>query len=251
MTSFVFQHLRSTRNIGDKAATPARWFDFGAATVQDFGARIPPCDVAVFGGGQVFNQTTEALIYRATKARHRVAWGIGLRSIKRQTTEYDIFRHHLALIGCRDEGIPGTVYVPCASCMAPRLTKLAAPIHEVVLYLHGVKSETVQRPAGLPTRTNLEGTFADAIDFLASSETVVTNSFHGTYWAMLMGRRVLCLPFSDKFKGFARMPALADPEDWLPAVKSAYALPGYLRECRAANRAFYDQVLDLAETGKP
>ena len=248
MASFAFQHLKATRNIGDRVATPARWFDFGPAPVQNLGETLPPCDIAIFGGGQIYSHVLDALIHRSAAARHCVAWGIGLHSINRQTLRYDIFEAGLSLIGCRDTGIPGTRYVPCASCMARAFDQPPTPEHEVVLYLHGHKSAALQKPAGIPTRTNLEGNFAEALRFIASGETVVSNSFHGTYWAMLMGRRTLCLPFSSKFHGFARMPALADPADWQSALRSAHSLPGYLNECRAANRAFHAEVMALAQS---
>lgn len=65
-------------NIGDRVATPARWMDFGAdVTVQAFGEMLPPCDVAVFGGGQVYGEAAGAVLYRAAAARRRVVWGVG------------------------------------------------------------------------------------------------------------------------------------------------------------------------------
>lgn len=248
MARFVFQHVRAVRNVGDRVACPARWFDWGPdVAVQGLGQDAPPCNMAILGGGQVYRQVLDALIYHTGAARRRVAWGIGLQSVRREGVHHDIFTESLDLIGTRDVDIPGTVFVPCVSCMAARFDRPPAPTTDVVLYLHGHKSAGVQIPDGIPTRTNLEGTFADAVAFLASGATVVTNSYHGTYWAMLLGRRVLCLPFSAKFHGFARMPALADPADWLGEVGRAHDMPGYRDECRALNRAFHARVLALLD----
>ncbi|MBW6505923.1 MAG: polysaccharide pyruvyl transferase family protein [Rhodobacteraceae bacterium] len=247
MAHFAFQHLRTTPNIGDRVATPARWLDFGPdITVQDFGAQVPPCDVAVFGGGQVYNEAAGAVLYRSAAARRRVVWGIGMLGVNRETARHDVFTGAVDLMGCRDVGMPGTVHVPCASCMAPRLASPPPPRHELVIYAHASKSRGLQRPSGIPCATNHGGTFAQAVDFIGSGATVVTNSYHGTYWALLLGRRVLCLPYSEKFAGFAQPPAMADAADWLAALPKAWAADGYLEECRALTAEFHARVLALA-----
>lgn len=246
MPHFAFQHLRSTPNIGDRVATPARWLDFGAeVTVQDFGAELPRCDVAVLGGGQVYGAALNAVLYHSAAARHRVVWGIGMRGVARDTARHDIFAAAVDLLGCRDVGIAGTLHVPCASCMAPRLAAPQPPRHEVVIYAHATKSAGLQRPAGVPFATNHQGSFAQAIDFIASGATVVTNSYHGTYWAMLMGRRVLCLPYGNKFAGFSQPPEMTDPADWRAGLPRARIASGYLEECRALTCAFHARVLAL------
>lgn len=245
MAHFVFQHKKNTANIGDQVCTPARWLPFGDNSVQIIGETVPPCDVAVFGGGQIFAAVVDAIVHQAAAARHCVTWAIGMRAAKRKVPQVAEFKARTTLIGCRDIDIPDTTYVPCPSCLAPGLSAPPAPQHAVVMYLHAKKSDDVERPFGIPRHTNYQGGLDDALSFIASGETVVTNSFHGTYWAMLMGRRVLCLPFSGKFNGFARMPALADPGNWQGDLSRAYALPGYLEECRAATAAFHAKVMNL------
>ncbi|NUB46360.1 hypothetical protein GEU84_018365 [Fertoebacter nigrum] len=246
MTRYVFQHLSATTNIGDRVTTPSRWLDFGTDTVvQNFGADAPPCDVAILGGGQVYAQALAAVLHHTSAARHRVTWAVGMRANNPGSYRHEVFAGRLSLMGCRDVDVPRTVYVPCASCLCPRFDRLPAPQHEVVIYAHGGKSDGIAWPPGIPVLSNLRGTFMEKLAFIASGAIVVTNSYHGTYWAMLMGRRVLALPFSAKFGGFARMPATADPADWQGELARAHALPGYLEECRSANRAFHERVMNL------
>lgn len=245
MAQFVFQHIKDTANVGDRACTPAQWLPFGPSIVQSIGETVPPCDVAVFGGGQVYASVVAAVVNHAQAARHCVTWAIGMRAARRRVPDADRFKARVSLIGCRDIDVPDTHYVPCASCLAPPLKSPAPPQHDVVLYLHAKKSADLQRPLGIPSRTNHTGTLDEALAFIASGQTVVTNSFHGTYWAMLMGRRVLCLPFSGKFNVFARMPALADPANWQGDLHRAFALPDYLDHCIAANHAFHAKVMNL------
>lgn len=246
MVHLVFQHRKGSRNIGDRECCPAYWLPFDAQkTVQSLTDTVPPCDLAIFGGGQIYASAVEAVTQRAAAARHCVTWAIGLQAAKRKVDGADQFQARMSLIGCRDVGIKGTEYVPCATCLAPGLQTATAPTRGAVLYLHATKSDAVERPDGIPCRTNHDGTLNEALAFIAAGETVITNSFHGTYWAMLMGRKVLCLPFSAKFRGFARMPALADPGNWRADLPRAYALPGYLDDCIAANYAFRDKVMNL------
>ena len=246
MVHLVFQHRKGSRNIGDRECCPAYWLPFDAKkTVQSLKETVPPCDIAIFGGGQIYSSVVEAVVSRADAARHCVTWAIGLQAAKRRVEGSDRFQARMSLIGCRDTGIKGTEYVPCATCLIPAMATSAPPTHEVVMYLHSGKSDDVQRPDGLPLRTNHYGTLEEALAFIASGETVVTNSFHGTYWAMLMGRKVICLPFSHKFSGFARMPLLSDPTNWLGDLDRAHAVPGYRDECIAANHTFRDKVMNL------
>jgi hypothetical protein len=246
MTRFVFQSLHQSQNIGDRAASPARWLDFGPNTTrQSFGEAVPACDIAIFGGGQVYGKACKAALYDARKARHRVTWGVGMQSVDLHDLRHIAFSAQISLMGCRDANVPETIYVPCASCLCSRFDAAPAPENAVVIYSHGHKSGGINWPKGIALMSNIGGTLAQKLAFLASGETVVTNSFHGTYWAMLMGRKVLALPFSTKFNGFAQMPALADPNDWTAALPRAYALPGYLEHCRSANHAFYERVINL------
>ena len=76
-------------------------------------------------------------------------------------------------------------------------------------------------------------------------QTVITNSFHGTYWAMCLGRKVLCVPFSGKFSGFEANPIMADPAGWPDHLATAERREGTLDRAREVNQAFYARVMDL------
>jgi len=86
---------------------------------------------------------------------------------------------------------------------------------------------------------------ADAIAFLASGATVVTNSYHGTYWAMCLGRRVLCAPFNQKFQFFRENPVMAAPDSWPEQVRNAERRIGVLEEAQFLNRQFFEKVRNL------
>ena len=81
-----------------------------------------------------------------------------------------------------------------------------------------------------------------AIDFIASGETVVTSSYHGVYWAQLMGRKVICIPFNDKFTTFQHAPTIAESDNWPSHVRRAMGTQPLLDEYRALNISFAQKV---------
>lgn len=243
MLDAAFQHFRSTENVGDRACCPGDYLDFGATLKTDFGSDLPACRLAVFGGGQVWNQALDALIYHARKAHKTVLWAVGIDAATARSLPFEIARAQAALISSRNWDVPGCDYVPCASALSPLFDAPPPPVHEVVLFTHARKSAGLTRRKDIPEMTNYGVTMQQAIAHLASGRTVVTNSYHGTYWAMCLGRRVLCLPFGKKFHGFRDAPAMADPSDWTSALANARRHDGTLDEARTLNRAFFERVM--------
>lgn len=246
MLDAAFQHLRGTGNVGDDACCPAAYFDFGETVVQGYGQPMPPARLAIFGGGQTFRQAAQGVILDSPAARHRVVWGVGITARQARSFDFDLMRGSAALVGSRVKDTPGCDFVPCVSAMSPRLDTPSPARVPVVLFWHAGKSDALARPAHVPARSNQGVTLAQAIEFLAMGETVVTNSYHGTFWAMCLGRKVLCLPFSDKFDGFLDAPATAAPEDWPDNLHRARRHGETLGHARSANRGFHDRVMNLA-----
>lgn len=242
MLNAAFLHRRKGRNIGDLACSPGNYFDFGNQQMFDFQDEIPECELAVLGGGQVFQACVEASIYRTTGAAKRVVWGVGISPKDVAGFHFDVLEANCALMSTRNWGVDACEYVPCASAMSSLFDDPPSPEHDVVLFSHAKKSENLLRLEGVPERSNHKGSMADAIAFLASGETVVTNSYHGTYWAMCLGRRVLCVPFSQKFQFFPENPVMAQPDNWPERLRLAECREGTLEAARGRNRQFYEKV---------
>jgi len=245
MLDAVFQHIRTTANVGDQQCCPMEYFDFGHSHAMDFGEDIPPCHRAVFGGGQVFRQSVDAVIYHSAQARTRIIWGVGISVEAANTILFEIARAACALVSSRNVNVPGCEYVPCVSAMSPLFDTPPSPRHELVAFLHARKSNAVTIPAHIPVMTNHAPDMPKVIAHLASGETVLTNSYHGTYWAMLLGRKVLCMPFSGKFDGFADAPTMTTPDSWQAALPHARQHPELLDDARKRNRDFFGKVMNL------
>lgn len=85
---------------------------------------------------------------------------------------------------------------------------------------------------------------AAKLRFLARFEFIVTNSYHGVYWATLLGRKVICLAFKNGLFSFRHAPAYFDPAEPSRAFDEAQAYPDAIDECRDANIGFYRYLIE-------
>ena len=241
-------HHRDTTNVGDLACSPADYFDFGKSDVAAFGGPVPATRRLIMGGGQIWKSCIRTQRRHASRAKHSILWGVGIGPQALRSPEYAEMRESCSLIGTRCAGFEnlGARYVPCASAMSEHFDTAPAPSHDVVMFAHGRYSDDIPRLAGTPELSNLDVSLKDAVHFLASGETVLTNSYHGTYWALLLGRRVICVPFSQKVRFFPDPPTLAKPHNWQKHIGKAQRAEGALEKARALNRRFYEDVMNLS-----
>jgi hypothetical protein len=183
----------------------------------------------------------------AAPVRVRIAWGLGVSERGRMPQDIPL-PEVFDLLGVRDHGrealLPGALHVPCASCMLPQFDRTWPVTREVVGFVNADPRIRAPRLPGLPVLAN-DGPLDEVIAWLASAEVVVTNSCHGAYWATLLGRRLVCIPYSSKFHGFKFPPALAPDGDWQARIAEARSHPEALEDSRAANRAFFARARAL------
>lgn len=84
--------------------------------------------------------------------------------------------------------------------------------------------------------------------FLASAKVVITNTYHGVYWATLLGKKVLCYkPFSSRFFHTKYPPVFIESltENLDENINNSKNYLESLNECRLANDNFYVKVASL------
>lgn len=245
-----FFHLRDTDNVGDRQCSPFDRFDWPGAVVGDIRQPAPGLRAAIFGGGKIFGGLSHYAAVAPPRTRLQIAWGVSTVQKLPISLRYAKARRRMDLVGSRDWGDERYVWAPCASCMASGFDAPSAPEHEVVVYTHASKTgDEFHIPDHVPRRTNHGGTLDEALAFLASGETVVSNSYHGVFWGLLLGRRVLCVPFSNKFGNYRVPPGYSTAREWAGDLHKAQAAPEMLDLCRSATHDFRARVLDrLAET---
>lgn len=244
MTEIVFKHLRQTSNIGDRSCCPSDYFNYRDSMTLDLGQPTPACNSVVYGGGKIFGSLRRSFSANDWKAKHRIAWGVSTVQSNPFSLRYYLSRNSMNLVGSRDYGDLRYDFAPCVSCMSPVFDESIQAAHDVVVYMHREKSEPMKLrvPSHIPVRDNFAASMEEAVRFLGSGRTIVSNSYHGVYWGLLLGRKVLCLPFSHKFNYYRLLPGYATAENWLSSLNSAQAHGEMLDLCRDATAEFRRKV---------
>ncbi|MBC7360377.1 MAG: hypothetical protein H5U10_17760 [Desulfacinum sp.] len=288
LPTLVNIHRKNTGNVGDIYSSPCRYFDFPGFNVKhcDINDEIDcvfreDVKVVICGGGGLLNNyfmKKFGKMKEASGGRLFIAWGIGQHEdhhgwqLHYNEFSYDDYIGWFNLIGIRDYGFEYP-WVPCVSCMHPIFDKEWKITSEYIVFEH----KNFQIPIeGVPRLKNHGVEFEKAIEFIASGETVITSSYHGAYWGILLGRKVIVFPFASKFYTL-RYPVIVYPALW-KARRSCYsklmsiagftpekkagrvcvnygfwnkikayarAYPEALDECRRKNIEFYEMCMNL------
>ena len=239
-------------NVGDWYCAPHRYFDLGTTNEIDV-VSVPPLpadDAVILGGGglvaKTFHGHMQSIADQRPSLRALIAWGIGeSENVDRKggfvapfDGTYPDYLKAFDLVGVRDYGTDYR-WVPCASCMLPNLERAYPRLGEIGIYEH----KRIKIPIeGFPRRSNDGADIDDAIAFLGSYELIITNSYHGAYWATLLGRRVISIPNMSKVYRFKHAPVICRAEQWKRYTDVTKTYDKALDECRAANRSYYDDV---------
>lgn len=217
-------HIKDTENIGDKMCAPGLYYDLGPVeNLTTYASKGNLSRPVIYGGGAIASRAV-----RNARLQRGITffWSGGHttrgKSKHDATPDYSVFD----LAGTRDYGTWKN-WVPCVSCKSSLFDKDYDVTHSKVYYGHKKLKPFDKKPY----MDNEHRSFEDVISFLASGETVVTSSYHGVYWAMLLGKKVEMHPFGSKFSYFKYEPG-KQPID-------------FLEECRDANDHFYLRVMEL------
>lgn len=199
---------------------------------------FPENSTLILGGGGLLHYKELELLAKNKGSSRLISWGIGHNTCGGTEIFWPEYMDLFDLHGIRDWGNPWS-WVPCASCMSPLFDVSYETKFDIVIYEHG------DFPLNLnfPKMSNFHNSFSEVIRFLGSGETVVTNTYHGAYWATLLNKKVFVLnPFSTKFMGFKHMPLTSNN---LKDINNAMSFPTALSECREANLKHYEKVWEF------
>lgn len=254
-------HRADPTNAGDWWSVPAKFFPITGRTIRDVTnpqAIEASSRVVIVGGGGLGRPFFAEHLRRLTASPRSymlIAWGVGADVVEDRTRLLQVdeaptdpfgdYFNDFDLVGCRiDAPHPRFDWVPCASCMHPAFDhfRTVRPDLGPGLYQHK-RVKLVGPSSPLPCMDNSGDNIVDKLTYLARCSVVVTNTYHGVYWATLLGRPVVCLPFKSGLFSFRHRPAYATSakiDDHLLASAPVY--PEALEECRQANRDFFAKI---------
>ena len=204
----------------------------------------------VLGGGGLFDRDSflhsiDMMKLLLSKGRKIVPWGVGhnhpsLKVSKQFYKQINDFK----LIGLRDYGIKVGEWVPCVSCMDDIFDENFDQKFEVGIIQHGRFNLEKADSMEVPILSNY-GSFDEMISFIGGLETLITNSYHAMYWAMLMRRKVIVIPNSSKMSSFKyQSPLCNEINDYKSYMNKTFVVEGLLEECRELNRNFSVKVFE-------
>lgn len=239
-------------NIGDRMCSPVDYFPFldkvqfhsiGTPARQSTHWLETKYDLLIGGGGLLYQGFRDTLQLMLSGANRSIFWGGGSNTHGGDDLDDDCkLLGEIDLVGVRDYVLPFR-WVPCVSCMHGYFDEPVDRKTEVVIYEHQDYPIEVTGGVDFPRLDNRESDFSKVVRFLGSAESVITSSYHGAYWATLLGCKVVVTnSFSSKFKRFKHAPVISSQENIHNSLKRAQDYPDALSECREANKEFARDV---------
>lgn len=253
MSKVIEVHRKVKNNIGDYYCNPSRYFNLGNVSSEELlynSSDLKNNTLVIGGGGLIhkkFSQHIQTLI--AKNPQKIILWAIGHNFGSKYISKsvgspyYPHWINNCNLVGIRDyiEDYH-QYYLPCVSCMHNAFDKTYEEKYDYVYFTHAFKSKYTG--TDYPHLKNSEMDFNKVIKFIASGNTVITDSYHGAYWAQLLGKNVHVASWSVKFNNMKYPPHFLNDINAVP-IKKENKVNGFLEECRTLNKGFYQKFLEL------
>lgn len=263
-------HRIDSRNVGDFYCAPHLYFDplkekkldifdykSSNNSVTEHWIDTISRNALIIGGGGILNRGSfqkQMKLFESLSLKNKkmVIWGAGHNSKDPKDfgkkLDYSVDTTKFGMVGTRDFKASKN-WVPCVSCMNSVFDKKYNSTQEVGVIFHKktMKDKTVTSKFNdFPTTSNTTN-LQSLINFIGSSETVITDSYHAMYWAMLLNKKVVVIPNSSKFFDFKYHPVISSFDNCLEDIKKAEKYSGILEECREINRDFAEKVFNYLE----
>jgi len=265
-------HRVNPKNVGDFYCAPHLYFDKlktkqldisdvrskNRKKTKNFIDKISNNSLIIGGGGllniKYFQEQMHLFEALAKKGKKIVLWGTGHNEIDleafKKSNKYWIDIKQFGLSGTRDySNTEKDYWLPCVSCMHSVFDKNYEIQHDIgLLFNHksikdnNLKAKYKDYPISSNT-TNLE----QMVAFIGMSETIVTNSYHAMYWAILLKRKVIAIPTTSKFLDFKYKVPISSFDNFKSKLNETKVYNGVLDECRKLNNQFAEKAFDYLE----
>jgi len=208
-------------------------------------------DNIVIGGGALFSSNKiakqiESFLSKVT-TKNLIIWGVGTGIDKDLPS---VVLDRAVIIGIRD-WYPGTEmeqnWLPCSSvlhpCIASHMTQ--EPTRDFLVVDHW-KSRPILFDAAHTRMCNNPSTIEHIVKNIADHRYVLTSSYHVTYWATLLRKKVIVVsdPWQGKFDHFRHPPVLAEKFSWA-LLDQARSYPEAYKHCVSANKRVLKRFAEI------
>lgn len=232
-------------NTGDIFCSPSLYFDFGEFELRDYNTFIPnKNDVCILGGGGILSRFPDRFLEKYLDCKLKIIWGAGVN--KHDVSNYELEKelYKFDLVGIRDNSTVNPFnFVPCVSCMHPLFDEVHIIQEDIVIYNH----QDYDIPLNYKKINNRGTDIEEKIKFISSANFIITNTYHGMYWSILLGKKVVVYkPFSNRFLYTPFKVEFCDDDNFLEklSISKQYNL---LNEYRNINKIYYNNVKNLIE----
>jgi hypothetical protein len=215
---------------------------------------IEPNDFIIIGGGGAIgnaeDKDTEKNINKLFEITSNIiVWGAGFHLSAYGNRRNSDYYKRFKLLGVRDfsffpkKNKKELPWVPCVTCMCDEFDKkhtIQRKIGVVKHYNKNIEIPDIDKYESITQCAHI----SQSIDFIASSEIIITNSYHAAYLGTLLGKKVICQPWTKKFFFYKYAPKFysGDLED---DIKTAVVYDDILEEHRSRNCEYFEEVVNL------
>ena len=233
------------KNTGDLYCSPSIYFNFNVEfTLEDYNTYIPKKnDMCILGGGGLFSTWHLNHLQNYINCHKKIVWGAGINH--HDSVEYNLDKNLslFNLVGLRDNPIKHNYkFVPCVSCMHSSLDNLYNINNDIVIYEHYDMNINLN----FPKMNNRGEDIEEKINFIGSANKIITNTYHGLYWASLLKKKVVVYkPFSNRFLNTEFKINICDETNYLIQLNESSIHSDLLNRYRKINIDYYNTVIGL------
>lgn len=185
-------------NIGDYLCSPRHYFEF----------KKPIKNLTIIGGGVFSNLGIDFLKKNYIDLNKTILWGVGNSKKDFLYKSQQVKKLPYLAWGIRDkESVIQEFFLPCVSCLHPMLNERILGSRTLLFLNKNSKissSEYMQEFDNLAKKRNWNLLFNDCSEeeikeALIQHKYIITNSYHGAYWALLSGHEIMLLGYNPKF----------------------------------------------------
>ncbi len=250
-----FIHRYITNNTGDLACGYYQYFmdeykDY-RCIVHDINyvdiSKISKNDVAIIGGGGLLNANPEwtyNINLVSKKAKKTIIWSAGFNTHYGLNIKLKIDWGNIDLVSVRDYN-KDFRYSPCATCAMNYFDLDYTKKRNIGLVSHKDNNNDIPQELRQFESISNNASSKEIIEFIATSDIILTNSYHAAYWSILLKKKcVVFSPFSEKFNYFKYKPGFYSAnlqED----IENAQVYEDALNDARLLTNEF---VIDIVKT---